>query len=87
MLVTLGVHTGLRLGVGLNFVLGLVCLAVFATGGAVGGLAGIEGRTRNRLSLMARRWRPVVTKLHLLLLWPLPALVAVHIATFYWFSD
>lgn len=81
------VHTGLRLGANLNFVLGVCFLAAGLFGGAVGVVSSLENRATGGWAMAVRRWRPRLAKLHLWVTWPLPALVAAHIVSFYWFTD
>ena len=87
VLVAIAVHTGLRLGENLNFVLGVVFLAVAAVGSLAGITSSLESKLTGSAAMFVRRWRPRLTLLHTLLFWPLPALVAMHIFSFYWFSD
>ena len=71
-LMTLLLHTGLRLGSGLNQVLMICFLAASVLGGATA--AGL-GRRHARLTF----W------LHVLAVWPLPVLVAFHVLASYYF--
>lgn len=87
VLVAIAVHTGLRLGENLNFLLGCTFLAVAAVGSAVGIISSLEAKATGERAMLIRQWRPRLTTLHTILFWPLPALVAIHIFTFYWFSD
>ncbi|MEM9365022.1 MAG: FAD-dependent oxidoreductase [Planctomycetota bacterium] len=81
------VHTGLRLGANLNFVLGVCFLAAALFGGAVGVASSLENRATGGWAMAVRRWRPRLAKIHLWVTWPLPALIAAHIVSFYWFTD
>ena len=71
-LMTLLLHTGLRLGSGLNQILMICFLAASLLGGATA--AGL-GRRHARLTF----W------LHVLAVWPLPVLVAFHVLASYYF--
>ena len=86
-LAAIAVHTGFRLGENLNFMLAVVFLGVAALGSLAGILSGLESRSTGATTMAIRRWRPRLTKLHTWLFWPLPALVALHIFSFYWFTD
>ena len=80
--ITLIGHTGLRLGYNLNLLLMLDFLALLLVGAAASGVIGLQQilpRAR------ARRTREVSLWLHILLLWPLPALLGFHILKTYWF--
>jgi nitrite reductase (NADH) large subunit len=70
-------HTGLRHGHSFDRVLMEVFLAVLLTGALLGALA-------SRASLDSR-WRRSLGAAHLLLVWILPAFVAVHILKVYYF--
>ena len=79
------VHTGMRLGANLNFVLGSVFLAINVTGVLVGVFTSMESRFHGATAIALRRWRPRVTRVHFWLLWPLPALLAIHIFCAYYY--
>ncbi|KAA5539697.1 NAD(P)/FAD-dependent oxidoreductase [Roseiconus nitratireducens] len=87
VIVGVAIHTGLRLGSNLNFLLA-VC---FLSAGVLGGITGLASSLENRLigttGMLVRKYRPRLTRLHLWLTWPLPVLIALHILSFYWFSD
>lgn len=70
-------HTGLRHGHNFNLVLMEVFLAVLLTGALLGALA---WRAPRRAS-----WSRLVTAAHLLLVWILPAFVAIHVLKVYYF--
>lgn len=77
----LAVHTGLRPGANLNFLL----LGNFIALSGLGTLAGVVVAMEYRLgttSAPLRRWS---VWLHLALLWPLPALLGIHILAGYYF--
>ena len=87
LMVGVMVHTGLRLGVNLNLVLGICFLSAASLGALVGIASSMEPHLLGNASMLVRRWRPRLAKLHLWLTWPLPALISLHILSFYWFSD
>ena len=84
-LVGLVAHTGLRFGSNLNFVLMNVFVTLNVLGAVAAWVAAMEGRDKGRLAYWARRWRPVVTFVHILLFWPLPTLLMFHILAVYYF--
>ncbi len=75
-------HTGFHLGENLNRWLMLCFLAVLVLGSA----AGLASALSHRLSpALARRLQQQGNWLHVLVAWPLPVLLAVHILTVYYF--
>jgi nitrite reductase (NADH) large subunit len=80
--VALCVHTGMHLGSHLNFALAFVFLLAASVGGCAGIAAGLEG---GRGAAWARAARGHLSRLHLLLLWPLPVLLAFHVIAVYYF--
>lgn len=77
-------HTGFRLGENLNLALG-ICFAATLAFGAISGLAtGGEHKLRERrigtARKPARRWP---TWVHIFAVWPLPALIAIHVLAAY----
>ena len=86
VLIAVAVHTGLRLGENLNFVLSSVFIATAGLGSVAGILSGLEGKAEGARAIFIRRWRPRLTLLHLWLFWPLPLLIGVHVLSFYWFD-
>ena len=78
-------HTGLRFGEQLNSWLMISLLATLLAGT----LAGLAGALDSRLSLLpagsGRMARSAVNWLHILIAWPLPLLLAVHILMVYYF--
>jgi nitrite reductase (NADH) large subunit len=81
-LVVLAMHTGLRLGRGLEFALAVDFLAVCI----LGGIAGIVTAVSHRWDGMAARDRRLAsTRVHLVAFWPLPVLVALHIYQVYYY--
>jgi nitrite reductase (NADH) large subunit len=77
----LTVHTGLRLGNHLNFLLIAGFLALTALGSCAGAVTAIE-RSPTRAS---RRLRALSGYWHVVLLWPLPALLGFHVLSVYYF--
>lgn len=78
---TLVVHTGLRLGNHLNFLLIAGFLALTALGAFAGAAVALE-RAPNPWT---RRLRALSGYWHVALLWPLPALLGFHILSVYYF--
>lgn len=78
---TLAVHTGLRLGNHLNFLLIAGFLALIALGAIAGAAVAFE-RVPNRWT---RSVRALSGYWHVALLWPLPALLGFHILSVYYF--
>lgn len=82
-LVALFAHTGFRFGHNLNFWLMLVFVGLNLAGAAAGVVAAIESHGTSTAAVRARRARPVLTWLHILLFWPLPVLLTFHILSVY----
>jgi len=81
-LVALAAHTGFRLGSQLNLALNLTFIALLAAGGVLGASIALE----HRLSpARARQLRSAGLWSHVLLSWPLPALLTAHILKTYYF--
>lgn len=80
-LTTLLVHTGGRLGSGLNLLLSLFFLAPAFIGVLAGNLIARERQLGVAGVTQRRRW----VWMHLLLMWPLPALLALHVLQGYMF--
>ncbi len=76
------VHTGFRLGSHLDFALGMVFLGSVFLGGVAGGWSIIEERLAPE---RARALRGILIKTHIYFLWPLPVLLAAHVAKVYFF--
>lgn len=75
-------HTGLRLGDNLNFWLMIVFAGLLMAGAAASAVMGLQ----HVLPLsLARRGRELSMWAHVLLLWPLPALLGFHILKTYWY--
>jgi nitrite reductase (NADH) large subunit len=81
VLAGLAVHTGGRLGSNLNLVLMLTFLGVIALGAAAGGVVALEHRLGGRGAQLRRTW----TWAHLLLFWPVPVLLGMHVFKSYYF--
>ena len=82
MWVILLAHTGLHMGERLNLYLMATFLSVMLLGSLSGAVTGI----RERLAAVpARRLGNITYWLHVLLVWPLPALVGFHILSVYYF--
>ncbi|HAD10572.1 MAG TPA: hypothetical protein DCF62_13915 [Porticoccaceae bacterium] len=80
--VALVLHTGLHLGVNLNFLLMLNFLLVLT----VGAMTGMAVALSHRLSpVRARQLRLAFNRFHIVVSWPLPALLLSHIVSVYYF--
>jgi nitrite reductase (NADH) large subunit len=82
MVIVLVAHTGLRLGDNLNGLLMASFLGLLAVGAVAGAAIGLEHALPRRLAQGLLRTTVLV---HVLLLWPLPALLGFHIIKTYWF--
>jgi nitrite reductase (NADH) large subunit len=80
-LLALVAHTGGRLGSNLNFALIATFLAVVALGSIAGGITALE----HRLGASAARLRRTWTWTHILLFWPIPMLLALHVFKTYYY--
>ena len=81
-LVVLLVHTGGRMGHGLNAALAVTLVGLALAGGLAGMTIGSEHAVAVR---SGRRLRRLTTGLHIAALWPLPVLLVFHILKFYWY--
>ena len=80
------VHTGFHLGDNLNGWLMGAFLALSALGAAAGAVTAIEHKLLNGPMKGAKTApRVIPTWLHILLLWPIPLLLAAHVATVYFY--
>ena len=79
---TLVAHTGLRLGHHLNLYLMLGFIGLLLAGAMASGAIGLQHALPRRV---AQRGRELSLWLHIVLLWPLPALLGFHIVKTYWF--
>ncbi len=77
----LAVHTGGRLGSNLNFALIASFLGVVALGSMAGGVIALE----HKLGAGAARLRRTWTWTHILLFWPIPMLLALHVFKTYYY--
>lgn len=77
----LAVHTGGRLGANLNLALMATFLGVIALGSVAGGVVALEHRLGARGARLRRGW----TWAHLLLSWPVPVLLGMHVFKTYYF--
>ena len=81
-LLALFAHTGFRLGERLNFWLMAVFLVTLASGAAIGLATALEHRI-GADAAGAARLKERMFWLHVLVLWPLPLLLAFHVLGFY----
>lgn len=82
-LVALFAHTGFHFGENLNFWLMFTFVGLNLLGAFAGIVAAVESKGATDLALRARRIRPMLTYAHLVLFWPLPALIIFHILSVY----
>jgi len=76
------VHSGYRLGAGVNFFLALSFVSVLIAGGASSILVSLEHKIDSSL---AWKLKQKIVWLHILAFWPFPALLATHIFKSYYF--
>ena len=81
-IIVLLTHTGLRFGDNLNFYLMLVFSSLLLAGSVAGITIGFEHKLPRKQALQLRKY---ATWSHILLLWPLPALLGFHILKTYYF--
>ena len=81
-LATLVAHTGLRLGYHLNLYLMLSFVGLLLVGAIASGVIGLQHALPARI---ARKTREISLWMHIILLWPLPALLGFHVLKTYWF--
>lgn len=74
-------HTGFSLGHNLNFILMLGFLKLAAVGAVAGAITAMERRP-TRFTKHVRQWASTT---HILLLWPLPAVLGYHVLSVYYF--
>ena len=77
----LAVHTGGRLGSHLNFMLMAAFLGVVMLGAVAGGVISLEHRLGAGAARLRRSW----LWSHILLAWPIPVLLALHVFKTYYF--
>ena len=82
-LAVLFAHTGFRFGSNLNATLMASFVGLNLLGALAGVAAGLETRGAPRAAMFARRVRPGLTVAHYVFFWPLPVLLAFHIASAY----
>lgn len=75
-------HTGLHMGHNLNRLLMLDFLAVLLMGSAAGMAVSASHKLSATQALKVRKW---LSRLHLWITWPLPALLGIHILTVYYY--
>lgn len=75
-------HTGLHLGENLNRWLMVNFLTMIAVGAAAGAAISLSHKLNSH---SAKKLRSATTWAHILVAWPLPALLAIHIITVYYF--
>ena len=79
------VHTGMQLGANLNLVLMITFISVALLGSLTGVATALETAGPPVWAKRARTLRPALSQLHIVLLWPLPVLVGLHIFSVYYF--
>lgn len=84
-LVGFAVHTGLRFGGYLTFLLGSLFATVIVVGAAVGCVAALEPVSRGAWSLWLRQWRPRLVWLHIGLFVPVPLLLLFHVISVFYY--
>lgn len=84
-LIVLFAHTGFHFGHNLNFVLMFVFVVLNLIGAIAGMVAALESRGKGKWSEYARKFRPVLTYMHIVFFWPLPVLIAFHIMSVYFY--
>ena len=80
-LLALAVHTGGRMGSNLNFALIASFLGVVALGAVAGGVIALQHRLGAGAAQLRRTWLWT----HILLFWPIPMLLALHVLKTYYF--
>lgn len=81
-LIAVAVHTGFRLGANLNFYLMMTFLGLALAGAILGASVALEHRLQ---PASAQRLRSIGMWGHVLLAWPLPALLGIHVWKTYYF--
>ena len=82
LLLTLAAHTGLRLGHHLDQQLTVMFLALIVLGVIAAALLGLQHKLD---AVLAKRLKEKLVWLHILLFWPVPALLSWHIFKIYYF--
>jgi len=75
-------HTAFRVGHGLNLVLALAFLSAMTVGAVAGAVFVLSDRWA---ALAARDRRLRAASVHILVLWPLPILIALHVLMVYYY--
>ncbi|HRI66265.1 MAG TPA: hypothetical protein PK156_18585, partial [Polyangium sp.] len=75
-------HTGFSVGNGLNFILTVAFLGAIVVGAAAGAVFVFSDRWA---ALAARDRRIRASWVHILVLWPLPILIALHVVMVYYY--
>ena len=75
-------HTGFRVGQGMNLILAVAFLVAMLVGAGAGVVYALSDRWS---ALAARDRRLRVSWVHILVLWPLPILIALHVIMVYYY--
>jgi len=78
-------HTGFHFGSNVNYALMLVFVLLNLLGGVAGITSALESRGEGFGAAAARRWRRLLTSVHIALFLPLPLLLVLHIFAVYYF--
>lgn len=78
-------HTGMRFGSNFNFALMALFVGLVAVGAGAGVATSLEANPSGAWAQRARRWRRPLTWGHMLLFWPLPLLLGLHVFAVYYF--
>ena len=81
-LAVLWAHTGARAGHHLNAALSALFVGLIAVGAAGAGVIAFASRLP---AGFVRAWRERALWLHILLFWPVPALLGLHVFKTYWY--
>ena len=79
---TLVLHTGMHFGDNLNQILMINFISVLLLGGIAGAMLGLSHKLNANQSMSLRRF---FSWCHILVTWPLPVLLAIHILTVYYY--
>jgi len=82
LVLTLLAHTGFRMGSHLNFYLMTSFVVLLLAGAIIGAVVGMQHMMPLTISRQLRRY---AVWTHILLLWPLPALLGFHVLKTYWY--
>ena len=75
-------HTGFRVGHGMNLIVAVAFLAAMVVGAGAGAVYALSDRWP---ALAARDRRLRASWVHILVLWPLPILIALHVIMVYYY--